>query len=132
MKKMAIFVEGYTEVVFVDQLIEMIANRNAVGSWESFTVGVIGGGSVTFYQDTQYGGAASQGLAKGTYTTSQLAAKGVPDNWASSVRIPSGWTVIMYANDNFGGTSWTLTADTPNFTQLSPNANDQLSSCKIQ
>ncbi len=30
MKKMAIFVEGYTEVVFVDQLIEMIANRNSV------------------------------------------------------------------------------------------------------
>jgi len=30
MNKMAIFVEGYTEVVFVDQLIEEIANENAV------------------------------------------------------------------------------------------------------
>jgi len=30
MNKMAIFVEGYTEVVFVDQLIEKIANDNAV------------------------------------------------------------------------------------------------------
>jgi hypothetical protein len=30
MNKMAIFVEGYTEVVFVDRLIEMIANANAV------------------------------------------------------------------------------------------------------
>jgi hypothetical protein len=38
----------------------------------------------------------------------------------------------MYANDNFGGTSWTLTADTPNFVNLNPNANDQMSSCKIQ
>ena len=30
MNKMAIFVEGYTEVVFVDRLIEMIANANSV------------------------------------------------------------------------------------------------------
>jgi len=30
MNKMAIFVEGYTEVVFVDQLIQEIANENAV------------------------------------------------------------------------------------------------------
>ena len=30
MNKMAIFVEGYTEVVFVDQLIAEIANENAV------------------------------------------------------------------------------------------------------
>jgi hypothetical protein len=109
----------------------LIANRTAVGAWETFTVGVIGGG-VVFYQDTGYGGAAGQALAKGTYTQAQLQANNVPAKWASSVKIPAGWTVIMYANDNFGGTSWTLTSDTPNFTTLSPNANDQMSSCKIQ
>jgi alpha-L-fucosidase 2 len=87
---------------------------------------------VVFYQDTQYGGTAGQSLAVGTYTEAQLAAKGVPNDWASSVQIPSGRTVIMYANDNFAGTSWTLTANTPDFTQLSPSANDQMSSCKVQ
>jgi hypothetical protein len=93
-----------------------------------------GGGTsgVIFYQDTNYGGAASQTLAKGNYTLSQLAAKGVINDWASSVRIPSGWTVIMYSDDNFTGTSWTRTADTANFTTLTPNANDSVSSVRIQ
>jgi hypothetical protein len=110
----------------------LIANRAAIGSWETFTASVVSGASVVFYQDVNYGGTASQGLAKGTYTQAQLAARGVVNDWASSTRIPAGWTVIMYANDNFGGTSWTLTADTPNFVNLNPNANDQMSSCKIQ
>lgn len=110
----------------------LIANRTSVGGWETFTVGVVSGASVTFYQNTQYGGTASQGLPIGDYTTAQLAARGVPDNWASSVRVPSGRTLIMYANDNFGGTSWTRTADTADFTTLSPNANDQMSSCRVQ
>jgi len=86
----------------------------------------------TFYQNTQYGGAASQPLLVGTYTLSQLVAKGMPNDWASSVRVPSGRTVIMYANDNFAGTSWTRTSDTPDFTILSPNANDAVSSVKVQ
>ncbi len=110
----------------------LIANRTSVGQWESYTVGVVIGAGVTFYQDTQYGGTAGQVLPVGTYTTAQLAAKGVPAQWASAARVPNGRSVIMYANDNFGGTSWTLTADTPDFTTLSPNANDQMSSCKVQ
>jgi len=71
-------------------------------------------------------------LPVGTYTTSQLASRGMPNDWASSVRVPSGRTVIMYSNDNFAGTSWTRTADTPNFITLSPSANDQVSSVRVQ
>jgi len=89
-------------------------------------------GNVLFYQDVNYGGAVSQTLPVGNYTMAQLAARGVPNDWASSVRVPAGRTVIMYAGDNFTGTSWTRTADTPNFTTLSPNANDQMSSCRVQ
>jgi hypothetical protein len=89
-------------------------------------------GNVIFYQDVNYGGAASQTLAVGNYTMAQLAAKSVPNDWASSVRVPAGRTVIMYSGDNFTGTSWTRTTDTPNFTTLSPNANDQMSSCRVQ
>ncbi len=110
----------------------LIANRTAVGSWESFTVGVISSPGATFYSDTQYGGTASQPLGVGTYTESQLTALGCANHTASSVKIPSGRTVIMYSADNFSGTSWTLTANTPDFTTLSPSANDQMSSCKIQ
>ena len=91
-----------------------------------------GSGGVIFYEHVDYGGAAGQALAKGNYSLGQLQAAGVQDNWASSVRIPAGWTVTIYAEDGFGGQSWTWTADTPNFVALSPNANDQLSSCRIE
>ena len=87
---------------------------------------------VIFYDSFNYAGTASQTLAKGTYTMAQLAAKGVPNDWACSVKIPIGWTVIMYQNDNFAGTSWTMTSDTPLFNSLSPSGDNQMSSCKIQ
>ena len=87
---------------------------------------------VLFYQNTNYGGTVSQLLAKGTYTTAQLSAKGVPNNWASSVKIPSGWTVIIYDSNNFSGTSWTLAANNSSLAGLSPSANDKMTSVKIQ
>jgi len=90
------------------------------------------GAGVVFFQDIFFGGAASQPLARGDYTLSQLQARGMQNDWASSVRIPSGFTVIMFQHDNFMGASWTLTSDTPNFLTLSPNANDQVSSVRIQ
>jgi hypothetical protein len=91
-----------------------------------------GDSGVVFFQDIQFGGAASQPLARGNYTLSQLQALGVQNDWASSVRIPSGFTVIMFQHNNLTGTSWTLNSDTPSFLTLSPNANDQVSSVSIQ
>jgi hypothetical protein len=102
----------------------------------TLSISGVGGGvasnGVTFFQDTGYGGSQSQVISAGNYTLSQLIGKGVPNDWASSMKIPNGWTVIMYQDDNFAGTSWTNSANAPNFTALSPNANDALSSCKIQ
>lgn len=85
---------------------------------------------VVFYQNTNYAGPASQSLPKGTYTLSQLAAKGVPNDWASSLRVPSGWKVTLYQSDNFAGTSWVQTAD--NASLIAIGANDSMSSCKIE
>jgi hypothetical protein len=93
--------------------------------------GGIAPNGVTFYQDTLFGGAQSQVLGAGNYTLTQLAARGVPNDWASSAKVPSGWTVTLYQNDNFSGTTWNLSADAADFTALSPNANDQLSSLSI-
>jgi uncharacterized protein YbdZ (MbtH family) len=87
---------------------------------------------VTFYQDINYGGTVTSAIPKGTYTLAQLQAYGFVDNWASSAKIPTGWTVTMYSNDNSTGTTWTRTSNTPNFTTLSPNANDVVTSVKIQ
>lgn len=92
----------------------------------------VGTTGVQFYQDSNYGGVASQLLPKGNYTLSQLQAKGVPNDWASSVKIPAGWKVTMYADDNYAGTSWNLSANNNWFGALSPNANDKMSSVKIQ
>ena len=89
------------------------------------------GTGVVFYQNTNYGGTATSAIPAGSYTLSQLQAYGFVNDWASSVQIPSGWTVVMYSDDNFSGTSWTLTTNTPNFTTLSPSANDVVTSCKI-
>jgi len=85
---------------------------------------------VTFYEHYNYGGAASQSLDAGSYTLSQLAALGMPNDWASSARIPSGYTVTLYEHDNFTGLSWTLTADTPEFGSI--GANDQASSVVVE
>ncbi|MES2107301.1 MAG: endo-beta-N-acetylglucosaminidase [Bacteroidota bacterium] len=95
-------------------------------------VGTGGGTGAIFYQDINYGGTATTAIPKGNYTLAQLQAYGFVDNWASSVKLPTGWKVIMYKNDSFGGTSWTLTASNTNFTTLSPNANDVVTSVKIQ
>ena len=85
----------------------------------------------TFYSDASYGGTAVL-LNAGTYTKAQLVAKGIPDNSASSVKVPFGVKVTMYQDDNLTGTSWTFTSDISNFTTLTPNANDQMSSCKVE
>ena len=87
---------------------------------------------VVFFQDINYGGAQSQPLAPGDYNLGQLQAMGMPNDWASSVRIPSGRTVTMYQHWDFTGTSWTLTSDNANFVALSPNANDQASSVRVR
>lgn len=91
-----------------------------------------GGAGVVFFQHVNYGGEAGQALAPGSYTLADLQARGVPNDWASSARIPPGRTVTLYQHDNFQGTSWTLTGDTASLVTLSPNANDQLSSVRIQ
>ncbi len=85
---------------------------------------------VVFFVDGNFSGVASQVLGPGNYVLSQLQADGVANDSASSCRIPPGWTVTAYQDDNFGGTSWVLTADTPLFTAFS-GLNDNLSSCKI-
>ena len=90
-----------------------------------------GSDGVVFFEHASFGGAAGQPLARGSYTLAQLQARGIPNDWASSARIPAGLTVTLYQHDNFTGTSWTLTADTPTFVTLNPNANDQMSSVRI-
>jgi hypothetical protein len=83
---------------------------------------------VTFFKDTNYVGSMSALLPQGSYTLSQLQAVGIANDDASSCTIPSGWTVTIYQNDNYGGTVWTLYPDAnggqsnfPGYTGLNDN-----------
>ena len=87
---------------------------------------------VVFYQNINYGGASSLPFPKGNYIISNFATYNMVNDWASSVKIPTGWTVTIYSNNNYSGTSWTLTADNSWLGALSPSANDVISSFKIQ
>ena len=82
---------------------------------------------VIFYADINYGGTAIT-LGAGNYTLSQLNAKGIPNDWMSSLKVPDGWTVEVYENDNFGGTKWTYTSSS---SWVGSAVNDKMSSVKI-
>jgi hypothetical protein len=87
---------------------------------------------VVFFQHSSFGGTSTQPLARGNYTLSQLQSRGFVNDWASSVRVPAGFRVVMFQHNNFTGTSWTVTADTPSFRNLVPSANDQVSSVRVE
>lgn len=81
---------------------------------------------VIFYQDANYGGAASGLKAKGDYAVMPA---DVPNDWMSSLRVPSGWIVDAYADGGFAGAVCTYTADT---SWVGTACNDVMSSFKIR
>lgn len=122
-------VEAYASANFGGAVCTYTADTSWVGSacndtMSSFkirdSVGVI------FYQDINYGGAASGLKAKGDY--SALPAD-VPNDWMSSLRVPSGWTVEAYEHSSFGGAVCTYTADT---SWVGSTCNDRMSSFRIR
>jgi hypothetical protein len=86
-------------------------------------------GKATFYKDCNYGGYAI-GLNEGNYTMSQLIANGISDDDISSLKVSSGYKVIFYRDDNFGGSSLTKTADDDCL--VDDGWNDQVTSLSVQ
>lgn len=85
-------------------------------------------GIVTAYRDCNYAG-FSGGFGVGNYTQRQMATVGVKDNDVSSLRVTSGYKVILYENDNFGGASIEYTAD--NSCVVANGWNDRASSMRV-
>jgi fibronectin type 3 domain-containing protein len=86
---------------------------------------------VSFYANVNYGGSANTSvLGAGNYDQANLAAAGIPNDSASSCRIPNNWIVTVYQNSGFGGAAWTLYSDTPDFSVYS-GLSDNMTSCKI-
>lgn len=67
-------------------------------------------GPVQVAQHCDYGG-YNVGLTPGSYTLSQLLARGIINDDISSLRVQSGYSVTLYQNDNFTGNSITKTGD---------------------
>jgi beta-glucanase (GH16 family) len=84
-----------------------------------------GGPGVVFYQDINYGGAASGAKGKGDYA---VLPGDVGNDWMSSLRVPSGWTVQAFEHGNFQGSFCTFTSDT---SWVGAACNDKMSSFKI-
>jgi hypothetical protein len=81
---------------------------------------------VIFYQDINFGGSASGAFAKGDYP---VLPGDVPNDWMSSLRIPSGWTVEAFTDGGFSGPVCTFTADT---SFVGSACNDLMSSFRIR
>ncbi|HBK46459.1 MAG TPA: carbohydrate-binding protein [Xanthomonadaceae bacterium] len=85
-------------------------------------------GVASVYQHCNYGGYAVA-LPEGSYTLSQLQARGIANDDISSVRVNAGYQVTFYENDNFGGSSVTKSADTACL--VADGFNDRASSIQV-
>lgn len=91
--------------------------------------GLTATGAAIAYKDCNYAGYAV-GLNPGTYTLSQLNARGILNDDISSIKITSGYKVTLYKNDNFTGSTLVLTAD--DNCLVDNSWNDSTSSLKVE
>jgi hypothetical protein len=84
--------------------------------------------TATVYKDCNYGGYAV-GLVPGTYTLGQLQSLGVVNDDISSLKVTSGYQVQLFVDNDFGGSSITVTAD--NACLVANSFNDLTSSLKV-
>jgi hypothetical protein len=82
----------------------------------------------SFFKDCNYAGAVVS-LPAGDYTLAQLQARGILNEDISSLRVSSGYQVILYENDNFTGTTVTATSD--NSCLVAQSFNDKTTSLRI-
>jgi hypothetical protein len=83
---------------------------------------------VSVYQENDYNDLEAL-LLVGNYTKSQLLASGVQDNSISSIKVPAGFKVELFDDDNFQNPLGTFTSDQPNFGEL--GINDRVTSLRI-
>lgn len=93
----------------------------------SATYSSAGSSGVTACQDSNYLGLCVT-LAPGNYDLADLTQRGIQNDWISSFKVPSGYSVTGYSDAGFSGTSVTYTTDT---SFLGTVWNDKISSLKV-
>ncbi|TWV98988.1 T9SS type A sorting domain-containing protein [Chitinophaga pinensis] len=113
------------------------SNYGSLGSYAiTGSISSATGAAATVYKDCNYGGYAVT-LPVGSYTLSQLQARGVVNDDISSLKVASGYEVILYQHDNFGGDAYLFRGDFSCLVDLSLNGaplnlNDWTSSVVVQ
>lgn len=126
-----------TGTSYLDPVTTGYSNYGSLGSYA--ITGSIASSSTTaatVYKDCNYGGYAVA-LPAGSYTLSQLQARGVVNDDISSLKVASGYEAILYKDDNFGGEAYLFRGDFSCLVDLSLNGaplnlNDWTSSIVIQ
>ena len=121
---------GVTGTGSGDPVTNGYSNYASLGTYSvSGTVaGAQGTTAATFYKDCNYGGTAV-GLPPGSYTLTQLQGYGILNDDISSLKVSAGYQVVLYWDDNFGGS--TLTVGSDNSCLVAAGWNDKASSLKI-
>jgi hypothetical protein len=96
----------------------------------------VGNAGAIFYKDCNYSGYAVN-LSPGTYTLSQLNANGILNDDISSMKISSGYEVILYQDNSFLGSAYLFRGDAACLVSVSTgsatvNLNDWTSSLVIR
>lgn len=85
-------------------------------------------GDIYIYQDINYGGRFAA-LGVGSYNLASLQAKGFKNDDLSSLKVPFGYKVTLYNDDNFQGATKVVTEDT---SWIGTDWNDKTSSIKVE
>ena len=85
---------------------------------------------VSFYEHIYYTG-RSVVKQQGRYDMGDM---GIPNDFISSIKVPQGYQVIVFENNNFSGDSQTFSSDVPDLSKVFKNGNnwnDRISSFKV-
>ena len=102
-------------------------NQNSSNNGSSTNVNSASG-DIYIYQDINYGG-RSAALGVGSYNLASLQAKGFKNDDLSSIKVPFGYKVTLYNDDNFQGEAKVVTEDT---SWIGADWNDKTSSIKVE
>jgi Peptidase of plants and bacteria len=134
--------DNHYETLVEDLTTILLAQQYSEATWEELTGSTleelwneyrpalpIPSDAATFHEHIEYGG---QGVTiePGTYTLGDLLARGVPNDWVSSVWVPDGIEVQIFWDDGLGGSQLTLTENARSL--LDFGANDVMSSVVIR
>ncbi|ATB50349.1 beta/gamma crystallin-related protein [Corallococcus macrosporus] len=109
---------------FAGDQLEVVANAESLGALNNNTSSIrvisvpVQPRARLFYKANFEGKEVD--LPPGQYLQAQLELYGIDNNTISSVR-PEGLTVVLYKNDNFSGTTLTVTSNTSNLGALDNN-----------